>query len=221
MALKHKGNCFEPTDNAVGYNITIGTFSSSTASTDPMNKLNSSKTKSLDVCCDDGGAALTAGTSYRPIRGRMLLTHAQSGDTSVYGIQGHLKNKAADTSTGNKGGLWGYYEAASGATVAANSCGVYGMIDVPSGATIGGTIGALMACSNDLGGTHTGKVAALHVPNPVSGTFDFARIYGSTTGCTAANTAKLGTDTCIAVELVRVGNTTGYVPILAAVPSGS
>jgi hypothetical protein len=220
MALKVKSNYLAPTDNAVGYNVSIGTFVSSTVSTDSNNKLNSAKTKSLDVCCDDAGAALSA-TAYRAIRGRMLLTYAQSGDVSVYGVQGHLKNKAVDTSSGNKGGIWGYYEAVSGATVAANSCGAYGMIDVPSGATIGGACGALMACSNDLGGTHTGKIAALHVPNPVAGTFDFARIYGTATGCITANTAKLGTDTCIGVELVRFGNTTGYVPILAAVPSGS
>lgn len=216
MALKFQGNCMVPTDNEVGYDVTVGVFSSSTAGYGK--KLSSVKTKSLDVCCDDGGAALSA-TSYRAIRGRMLLTAAQSGDVSIYGVQGHLKNKAADTSTGNKGGLWGYYEAISGATVAANSCGIYGMIDVPSGATIGGTIGAVMACSNDLGGTHTGKVAAFHIPNPVAGTFDFANIYGDTTGCTVANTHSIDGHALAFLEYVRVGNTTCYRPLFAAVPS--
>ncbi|MBE3142343.1 MAG: hypothetical protein IMZ61_00225, partial [Planctomycetes bacterium] len=106
MALKIKGSYIDVTDNAVGYNVSIGTFVSAAISTDSQNKLNSAKTKSLDVCCDDGGAALTAGTSYRPIRGRMLMSYAQSGDTSIFGIQGHVKNTAVDTSTGNKAGLW-------------------------------------------------------------------------------------------------------------------
>jgi hypothetical protein len=179
MAVKLLGNTIQPTDNAVGYNLTIGTFTSAAVNTDPLNKLNSAKTKSVDICCDDAGAALSA-TAYRSIRGRMLLTYAQSGDLSVFGVQGHLKNKAADTSTGNKAGVWGYYEAVSGATVATQTSGVYGMIDVPSGATIGaGTIGAFQVGSNDLGGTHTGKAVGINFTEALTGAFDAAFAFPS------------------------------------------
>jgi hypothetical protein len=222
MAMRFGGMTWFPSDleTAAGYDITIGTFNSTTAGYGKA--LSSAKTKSLDVCCDDAGKALTAGTAYRAIRGRTLLTYAQSGDTSIFGIQGHLKNTAVDTSTGNKAGLWGYYESISGATIAANSCGVYGMIDLPVGATAGGVVAGVMSCSNDLRGTNSGSnLAAFHVPNPVAGTWDYGIVFGTATGATTANTAKLGTDTCIAVLNVRVGATPGYIPILAAVPSGS
>lgn len=200
MAMKLRGNCWEPTDNAVGYNESIGTFVSSAVSTDPMNKLNSAKTKSLDVCCDDAGAALSA-TAYRAIRGRVLMTAAQSGDLSVFGIQGHLKNKAADTSTGQKAGVWGYYESVSGATVATNSSGVYAMIDVPSGATIGaGTIGAIQIGSNDLAGTHTGKAVGINFTEALTGAFDAAFAFPS------------GSEFITASQLT--GGTTQYIKIL-------
>jgi hypothetical protein len=197
--------------------LALGTFSSSTAGYGIA--LSSTRTKALDVCCDDNGAALTAGTSYRPIRGRMLVSYAQSGDTSIFGIQGHLKNKAVDTSTGQKAGVWGYYEAISGATVAANSAGVYAMIDVPSGATIGGTIGGLQIGSNDLGGTHTAKAASIHMPNPVSGTWDYGLVFGDTTGATAANTHSIDSHALAFIIKIRVGNTDAYIPAFAAVPA--
>jgi hypothetical protein len=200
MALKIKGSYIDATDNAVGYNVSIGTFVSAAVSTDSQNKLNSAKTKSLDVCCDDGNAALTAGTAYRPIRGRMLLVHAQSGDTSIYGIQGHLKNTAADTSSGNKAGLWGYYEAVSGATVAANSSGIFAMIDAPSGATIAtGTIGALQIGSNDLGGTHTGNAVGINFTEALTGAFDAAFAFPSGSEFITASQLTGGTSQYIKV----------------------
>ena len=210
MAMRFRGNFWDPSDNSVGYDAEIGTWSSATAGIG--RPLNSSRTKILDVCADDEGKALSA-TAYRAIRGRLLLTYAQSGDLSPYGIQGHLKKTAVDTSTGNKAGVWGYYEAGSSATVAANSAGVHAMIDVPTGATIGGTIGALQCCSNDLGGTHTGKAACIHCPNPVAGTWDFFAIFGDTTGATAAGGAGTCTITGGWVKIaVRVGATTYYIP---------
>jgi hypothetical protein len=216
MAVKVKGSAFETTDNAVGYDFAVGTFSS-TASVSG-NALNSSKTKLVDFCADSAGAALSA-TSYRTLRSRLLINYAQSGDCSMFGLQGQIKNTAADTSTGNKAGVWGYYEAVSGATVAANSAGVYAMIDVPSGATIGGTIGGLQVCSNNLGGTHTGKAACIHCPNPVSGTWDYGLIFGDTTGATAANTHSIDSHALNFIIKVRVGTTDGYIPVFAAVPA--
>jgi hypothetical protein len=216
MALKVNQNNIHPTDNAVGYNMSVGTFSSTASVSE--NKLNSAKTKSVGIYADCGGAALSA-TAYRAAQSRLLINYAQSGDCSMYGIQGHLKNTAADTSTGNKAGVWGYYESVSGATVAANSAGVYAMIDVPSGATIGGTIGGLQVSSNDLGGTHTGKAACVHMPNPVAGTWDFAFVWGDTTGATAANTHSIDSHALNFIIKVRVGNTAGYIPVFADVPA--
>ena len=208
--LRFQGTTWGSGNTDPGYDVEIGTWSSATAGIG--RPVNSTRTKILDVCGDDEGKALSA-TAYRAIRGRLLLTYAQSGDLSPYGIQGHLKNTAVDTSTGNKAGVWGYYEAGSSATVAANSAGVHAMIDVPTGATIGGTIGALQCCSNDLGGTHTGKAACIHCPNPVAGTWDFFAIFGDTTGATAAGGAGTCTITGGWVKIaVRVGATTYYIP---------
>ncbi|MCX6224233.1 MAG: hypothetical protein NTV01_05705 [Bacteroidia bacterium] len=199
MAMKFSGDCWTPSDNSVGYDVTIGVFNSATAGYGK--KLSSAKTKSLDVCCDDGGAALSA-TAYRAIRGRMLLTYAQSGDCSPYGLQGHLKNTAADTTTGNKAGVWGYYEAVSGATVASHTSGVFAMIDVPSGATIAASavVGALQIGSNDLGGTHTGSAVGINFTEALTGAFDAAISFPS------------GSEFITASQLT--GGTSQYIKIL-------
>jgi hypothetical protein len=216
MSLRHEGNYWSATDNEAGADLIIGTWSSATAGFGKA--VTANRTKILDVCADDNGSVLSA-TAYRATRSRMLITAAKSGDYSGFGLQGHYKNTAADTSTGNKAGLWGYYEAGSAATVAANSAGVYAMIDVPSGGTIGGNVGALQCCSNDLGGTHTGKAACIHCPNPVSGTWDYALIFGSATGATAANTHSIDSHALAFVIKIMVGSTDAYIPAFAAVPS--
>lgn len=216
MSLRFEGGYWSASDNATGADVIVGTWSSSTAGIGKT--LTSAKTKIVDVCADDNGGALSA-TAYRAIRARMLATAAKSGDYSGFGLQGHYKNTAADTSTGNKAGLWGYYEAGSSATIAANSAGVYAMLDAPSGSTIGGTVGGLQICSNDLGGTHTAKAACIHCPNPVSGTWDYGLIFGSATGATAANTHSIDSHALAFVIKVRVGNTDGFVPVFAAEPA--
>ena len=212
MSLKYRGNFWEPSDNAVGYAVEVGTFTSAAAGTGVA--LTAAKTKAVDVCCDDGGAALAA-SAVRSIRGRMLMSVAQSGAVSVYGFQGQVKNIAVDTTTGNKAGIWGYYESVSGATVANNSTGVLAMIDVPSGATIAAdaVVSALKCDSLTLGGTHTGKAAAIHVPNPGAGTWDFFAVLGDTTGASATGGAGTCTVTGGWVKLpIRVGATTYYIP---------
>ena len=170
MALKIKNNSIEPVDNAVGYDASFGTFSSAAAVAG--NKIDSSKTKKVDICADDGGANFGT-TDVRTMRVRTLLTAAQSGSASIAGLMGQLKNTAADTTTGHKCGVKGYYEAVSGATVATTSAGVMAMLDVPSGATIasGGASG-LNITSVDLGGTHTGKATAIGVENAGAGSWD-------------------------------------------------
>jgi len=210
--LRFQGTTWGSGNTDPGYDVEIGTWSSATAGVG--RPINSSRTKILDVCCDDNGAALSA-TSYRAIRGRTLLTAAQSGDLSVFGVQGHLKNTAADTSTGNKGGVWGYYEAGSASHIATHSCGVYGMIDIPSGAHLatGCVASAFLASSNDLGGTTDGVTACVHCPNPVAGTWDFFAVFGDTSGATAAGGAGTCTVTGGWVKIaVRVGATTYYIP---------
>ena len=54
MSMKYQGNCWNPSDNAVGYDVTIGTFSSTASGYGK--KLTSIKTKIVDVLADDGGA---------------------------------------------------------------------------------------------------------------------------------------------------------------------
>jgi hypothetical protein len=223
MALKAEGNYWKPYDNTVqsvdnSADVIIGDKSSTAYGGEWGHTLTATKPQNLLVCGDDGNAALSA-IAYRNLWARMLLLSAQSGDVSIFGIQGQLKNTGVDTSTANKAGVWAYYEAVSGATVATNSAALMASIDVPSGATIGaGTVSAIQT-GGDLGGTHTGKAAVLNIVNPSAGTWDYCISFGSATGAVAANTANLGSNTLTNVLKVRVGNTDGYIPILAAAPT--
>ncbi len=220
MALIIKDNCIVPTDNAIGSDVTVGTFSSATAGSGK--KLTSSKTKSVDILCDDGDANI-GNSDVRALRARMLLDAAQSGTCSIAGLMGQLKNTAADTTTGHKCGVKGYYEAASGATVANQSAGVMGMIDVPSGATVAasGTVAAISTAAVDLGGTHTGKVVAINFEAPGSGNFDYLFQLPASAGLAVANTKSLTaqTDALVAVLPVRFGTTNGWIPVLSAIPT--
>lgn len=212
MATKFKGNCFEPTDNAVGYNIAFGTFSSASVSTDPMNKISSSKTKSIDICTDDGGANFGT-TDLRAVRARFLITTAQSGAASFCAFMGQLKNTGADTTTGNKCGIKGYYEATSTATVATGSAGVMGMLDVPSGGVIAaGYAAGVKASSVDLGGTHTGKAVGFAVDTPVAGTWD-AALWLTTAGGSAQSGSGAANGTIIGKVKVYIDGVLGYVNV--------
>jgi hypothetical protein len=191
----------------------IGEFSS--AAVGKGLQLTSTRTKVLDVCGDDGGVVLTAGTSYRPLRARMLLKAVHTGDVSIFGAQGQLK-VAEDQSgvTGHIAGLWGYLECSAAAHINAG-CGVRGMADLPSGAVIasGGVLSAFMAASNDLGGTHTGKAVAIHVTSPVAGTWDaFAEIAASS-GCLQTASTKTTPTGVDAWLTINVGGTAHYVPM--------
>jgi hypothetical protein len=212
MALKIRSNYIEPTDNAVGNNLSIGTFVSSAVSTDPMNKINSSKTKCVDICADDGGANLGT-TDVRATRSRMLLTTAQSGAASIAGFMGQLKNTAADTTTGNKCGVKGYYEASATATVATGSAGVMGMLDVPSGGVIAaGYASGVKASSVDLGGTHTGKAVGFAVDTPVAGTWD-AALWLTTAGGSAQSGSGAANGTIIGKVKVYIDGVLGYINV--------
>lgn len=174
--------------NLVFYNnggagaVQVGRFVSAAVGSGMI--LSTSRTAAFRVCADDGGAALTAG-AYRAAAARMLLTVAcAAGDISVYGHQSQLK-VIGDYSlaTGILGGQWGYLELASGGNV--NVAGaLVGHIDVPTGATVTAHGAALLLKSNDLGGTHTGTIAGIYVPNPGAGTFDALLDLGAATGMT-------------------------------------
>lgn len=212
MARKMNSNHDIPTDNAVGYNYSFGTFSSSTVSTDPMNKISSSKTKSVDICTDDGGANFGT-TDVRAVRSRVLLTTAQSGAASIAGFLGQLKNTAADTTTGNKCGVKGYYEASATATIATGSAGVMGMLDAPSGATIAaGYAAGVKASSVDLGGTHTGKAVGFAVDTPVAGTWD-AALWLTTAGGSAQSGSGAANGTIIGKVKVYIDGVLGYINV--------
>ena len=169
----------------VGANLWVGTFHSTDAGTGVVL---GTLTKALDVCCDDGGVALTAG-SYRATRSRMLVTTAiTTGDISIFGLQGQLKLNANVATTAHIGGLWGYVEVVAGKTIATNTYGVMAMLDMPATSVIGTgkTVGAIGIVSNDINCTHTGKAACIVVEAPLAGTWDYLLQLEATTGVTDA-----------------------------------
>jgi len=211
MALKFQGGCFSPTDNAVGYDITVGTFSSATAG--HGKKLSSSKTKSLDILCDDGGALLGSGTPVRAARNRMLVTYAQTGEAVAYGNQSQIKiTSDCSAATGFFAGIWGYAELVSGGKPSNKTAGVNAMIDVPSGATIPASCYAsgVLVSSYDLGGTHTGKAVGMHISTPRTGAFDAAFKFDTSSGITTQAGGTLTITKKIAI-VDDAGNTI-YIP---------
>lgn len=176
----------------------------------------STRTKALDVCVDDGGTALTAG-SMRAARSRFLVRTAiaDSPDLSVFGHQGHVKVGAVSvTNSARFAGLWGYFESVSGSTLGGNYAGVYAMADLPTGATLssGAVLSGLQIGSNDLGGTSTGDMSCIHVPNPVTGTWDYLFQVGTTPGFSSAS------DTAVTANLrwaVKIGDSVHYIPLMA------
>lgn len=221
MALKINSNNVEPTDNAVGYDVTLGVFSSSTAGYG--NKLTSSKTKTLDVCVDDGGAVIGA-TAVRGVRERLLLTAAQTGDFT--GAAGQRQTKiTSDCSgaTGHVAGGWDYLELVSGAKPGVLASATFAMADAPSGATIpsGGVLACLSTGSNSLAGTHTGKAVAINFEAPLAGNFDYLFQIPASAGLGVANTKALTAQSAplCAVLPVRFGTTNGWIPVLSAIPT--
>lgn len=188
--------------------LQVGEFSSSTVGKGLP--LSSTRTALFRVYGDDGGVAMTAGT-YRSGIARMLVKTAVTIGATICGFMGQVK-VAANASVDWLCGLWGYAEV-SGASVS-NICGVRATVDIPSGATIatGKVAAGLIVDSIDLSGTHTGKAAAIHVPNPGAGTWDSLMKLGATTGGTSAGSTK-STPATVNIWLVfDVDGTTYYVP---------
>ena len=212
--IKLKGSSWDGASDGTN-KFQIGDFVS--AAVGSGNILDATNTKIISFYADDNAAAITTGSSVRVGEARMLCLGANaSADTSIGGWEGHIKITAAVGSIGHKYGLWGYCELNNDAAAIASTtcCGVFAMLDVPASASIatGAIASAICIGSNDLSGTHTGKAAAIHVQNPVAGTWDTLFTIGSATGCSGA----IGGATIQATGLKVTVNTTDYfIPLYA------
>lgn len=199
-------------ENQVG-SLQMGKFSSTSQGYGlPLTKVNSF---GFRVCADDKGVVFVSGASVRANESRLLLTAAHTGNVSAHGHEAHLKITGDESGvTGILGGSWGYIEMVSGAKVN-YAGGVRSMLDCPSGAEISGVLSAFLAAANDISGTHTGPATVIHVPNPVSGTFDFFAVFGAAPGGIAAKATALSGLTSTHRLIVKCpdGNT-GYIPII-------
>jgi hypothetical protein len=189
--------------------------------------LSASQTAALRVHADTGSAALTASNTRAGIFRYLIGTAITTGNISTYGLQGQLKMVADVTVTGNQAGLCGYLETSGSITLTGSvNCvksGVAAYVDVPSGVTIGASsfVSAFGVNACDLGGTHTGKTAILHVSNPSAGGWDYFAVFSTSLGdMIAANTHSIDSHALSYILKVYdpAGNA-GYIPVLAAVPS--
>lgn len=172
--------------------------------------VNSSKTKAHAVYADDNSVALTAGAYKAALARLLILGTCAAGDISAFGHQGQLKVKGdMSLATGHLAGAYGYLELASGGNVNV-AAGVKAMADLPSGATVTGILSALLIASNDLGGTKTGKCSMVHIPNPVSGTWDYFLDFGSAPGAIAADTSATPANATHKIKC-RIGATDFYL----------
>ena len=203
----------------------IGDFSSATAGSGVA--LNATYTAAARIYADDAGAALAAGEKRVAIT-RFLYATADTAatDQSMSAQVGQVKVAANLTIGGNLAGLCGYLEVAAGSTLiggryaqASIAAGVWGRVDVPSTAVAGtAAYVSAFAASGNLGGTHTGKLSVIHIPNPGAGVWDLFASFGATTGCTVANAlvpatapdgSTVGADLAIKIDL---NGTAYYIP---------
>jgi hypothetical protein len=185
--------------------------------------LNSTRQFGLSVACDDGGTVLPAGW-FSAVFGQTLLTVSLAGaHTSAFGVCGemHVGSSMVCTSGGNLAGVFAYAELGTTFTwTAADNISFSGLlagIDVPSGAIIAAnSVASCIAVGGNFGGTHTGKLVALHVTNPGAGAYDglfqlgWQNASGDGTGLLATATGV----TTIAKGLkVYSGTTLYYIPL--------
>lgn len=165
---------------------------------------------------DDGGAILTgSGAAYLFGSRRLLVTAAQTGNNSWYGGCDRLSvNADISGVSAHVAGHWGFLEMKAGCSVNYGAA-VRGQVDMPATAVAAGVVSCFMAASNTLAGTHTGQVVALHVTNPVAGTFDgLARIGSATdaTGCVSAGGTKTSHATVSKFIKVYIADVLHYIP---------
>jgi hypothetical protein len=196
----------------------IGKFATSNKST--QFALDQTTTpKALDVCADDGGVAIGAGSDVMAGRFRMLVRTAIAGspDLSIEGLEGILKYAGvAVTSTANQAGVWAYFESVSGSSFGGYAAGLHAMVSLPSGATLnsGGILSGVLITADTLGGTSSGTMAAICIPNPGAGSWDYFLQTGDSPGF-VESTARTGT-TSTRNLTVLIGDTVLYIPLIAA-----
>jgi len=183
----------------------------------------STSTRAAAIYSDDAGAAIPAG-SYVGLESRTLLTTAITTNTSVHGLQGHLRNVASQDNTGgwggNMAGVWAYNETSGTATVGASANQIFGglnaAIDVPSGCTIasGKYVCAIGVGLCDLGGTHTGKATVLQVVNPAAGHFDYFAVINDTGVCTTVDPSMSNNTRWL--PIICPGGTAGAIRVYTA-----
>lgn len=135
---------------------------------------------------DDGGVALTA-TWYAASYDHLMISEDYDSalNVSAFGHIGELQLSADITPGGNYAGVWGSAGVDSGKTLTnpnnISFSGVMATLDVPSGATVGtGGLASALAIGGNLGGTHTGPCAAIHLTNPSAGAWDYLFQFGRT-----------------------------------------
>jgi hypothetical protein len=173
---------------------------------------------------DDGGSVLSTAGAYLFGSRRLLLTAAHTGSSlSFFGGCDRLSvNADLSGSSAEMAGHWGFLEAKAGATLGPQAAAYRADIVLPATAVIpsGGIASAFMAAAESLAGTHTGKAAVMHVPNPQAGTWDAFLALGSATGVAAANTHSIDSHALsYLIKILDPAGAAGYIPVFADVPA--
>jgi hypothetical protein len=207
------GLAFGPTSTGA---FEIGDFA--TSNNDVFFALDqTTRPKALDICCDDGGTAIGAGSDVMPLRARMLIRTAISGtpDLSIHGLEGILKySGVAVTAASNQAGVWAYFESVTGASFQGIASGLFAMVSLPTGATLnsGGVLAGINIGADSLAGTSTGDMSCIYIGNPGAGTWDYFLQTGNAPGFIAAwtTTSVLG----VHKMACKIGGTVCYIPLI-------
>jgi hypothetical protein len=137
---------------------------------------------------DDGGVALTNGTSIEGVMARCLITQAITGgiDVSATALHGSMWVRANYTGMGGMSGLWGQFSVPTGVSIdnsassIADMAGGHFSMNIPSGATLAASSHAAgVSVGGNLGGTLTGEVAGFRVRDPSAGDWTYGLdLYG-------------------------------------------
>jgi hypothetical protein len=202
-----------------------GTFHSDTAGSGIV--LSAAVTAAHRIYADDGGAKLGAGEKRVGISRFLYATSdTDATDQTMSGYVGQVKVANDLTIGGNLSGLCGYLEVAAtktliGGRVAQGSIAsaLWARLDVPATGVIGtDAVVSGLGISANIGGTHTGKAAAIHIPNPSAGVWDSLIRLGDATGTTVVNAlvpatapdgTTMGADLAIIID---VNGTLYYIP---------
>lgn len=208
MSIRLQRDAFET--GSAGYDLAIGTQSSTTASdlTDGMNLNRTTKTKSFGVYADDGAAVLWGTGSVPDIKSgisRLFISTDQTGGhVRLFGFQGMLASYTAKWNTEIAAGVEGVAQLVCPSTKTFGGYGVTaglaGRLATGAGTVVCNTnhIMAAVAAISDLKGTvtQTGKVCGVYIgkydtTNWSDGTTRNTPGYGLIIGAGAATTGIL------------------------------